>query len=357
MSYSLALSNRDSFIRRSLVHLSFGDQLKQIEFDFTQYDHADVHKQLNGLVTHINSLSNWDLVKIIGSSILTFLLIRQHLLVINTLKLLHPATQDFVRGSDYVPIFPKSEQVDSVYFYTEDNVQIEGHVVYSDPLNKNLKNKKSLVVAHGNGEIAAYVLAYALQMAETFDLNVVLYNPRGVCRSLGSTKCTHDAVKDFKAAIKWTLENGPEDRSQIGVFGHSLGGGISSNAIDELIDEKVLEEDELGRYFNSNSFNKLPPMLSGLLSLIVQGLLKIMGQDVLNTERVLENRKVARKVIVLTGTEDNIMTYGRLSEHVKKKGFKMTNDYAFFELPYGHNDTRDKWVNEKSFIDEMRQWV
>ena len=92
-----------------------------------------------------------------------------------------------------------------------------------------------MVMSQGN--FMAYENAYdtAKAYATKHNINIILYNPRGVGYSLGKERNTRQAITDCKAVINYALSNYcGDDPKHLGVYGHSLGGGITATALHEM---------------------------------------------------------------------------------------------------------------------------
>lgn len=87
-----------------------------------------------------------------------------------------------------------------------------------------------LVVVVGNAMTYEMIAPQALFLAASFGLSVLLYNSRGIGRSLGRVTCPQDAVDDCRAAIQWALSLG----APVGLYGISLGAAWAVRAAQQM---------------------------------------------------------------------------------------------------------------------------
>jgi predicted RNA-binding protein YlxR (DUF448 family)/ribulose bisphosphate carboxylase small subunit len=241
-----------------------------------------------------------------------------------------------------------------INLYTEDHRQIDGYVVYADKGKTDLKDKPILVMAQGNFMTAELAYDHAKALAKELNVNVVLYNPLGVGHSLGEQVSTGDSVSACEAAIKYALkeactsDSGKVNTSKCAVYGHSLGGGISATAVDNLIHKGMKP---LGLYVNHHSFTSLSgfvqgqveaktksDFVAGLVEFLARMGLALIGFNNLNAKKALTNTKIANQVVVMTAGQDSLMKEsGRLGNALASS--KTVNDIMRKEVStLGHND-------------------
>ncbi|WP_068469719.1 alpha/beta hydrolase family protein [Candidatus Protochlamydia phocaeensis] len=254
-----------------------------------------------------------------------------------------------------------------INIFTSDHQQLDGCVIYGGP-NKG-ENRPVLVMSQGN--LMTYELSYetAKAYAKEYGVNVVLYNPRGIGHSLGKENTTGEAVTDCKAAIEYASQRFcPDNPQKLAVYGHSLGGGISATALKELIQEGALPKGGIGLYTNHHSFSSLQGFISGQanknLFTIGSIALKLIGLNTLDAEQAVSKNRLASKVIVATGEQDDLMKgQGRLRDRllsIFKSEEWQKKDVSFISLnAFGHNDeieyaSSDYRSNIQNSIEFMR---
>jgi hypothetical protein len=250
-----------------------------------------------------------------------------------------------------------------IAFYTEDGHKLDGCIVYGDPKDHNLKHKKMMVMALGNAFTWQIAYAHARLMAEKFGCNVLLYNPRGVGKSSGKTQTMHDAVVDCRAAISYALRKvcldpntNQVDAQKLGVYGHSLGGGVSAIALQELVKEGKLSDNGVGIYINHHSFSSLSGFVKGYASVgralvkPAKFILSKAGHDQLEAKRAIKETKLASRVVIATGEKDKMMgKVARLKEALFKEqseGNVVANQVLYVSIPdYGHHEEEEYLID------------
>lgn len=304
-------------IHTVLNRWAFGNQLEQLEAMSKTHPDLAIAK-LRSLNTYMAGVSACEKVH------LAFALRLEKINKLRTLlirKLIHPATEQFT--FDKVSLrYPNTiYDINGGFFrvYTKDHQQLDGMVIYGDKFHHN--EKPVLVMSLGNAMMYEQVVDYARTIAEKHKVNVVLYNPRGVGLSLGQEFTLDEAVEDFKAVVNYAhrvLCDGNSER--LAVLGHSLGGGISAEALKQLQDEKLITK--IGLYINQNSFASLHDFAEGTLKInriLGRILLAIFGLQPLNSGNSLATRRLARHTAVITAENDQVMKgSSRLSQYLQK---------------------------------------
>ncbi len=174
------------------------------------------------------------------------------------------------------------------------------------------------MMSAGNGFCYEQWLAQAERIARENNVDVLLYNPRGVGLSLGAEYDTDDAVEDCKAVIKYALKDNGWD--EVGVFGLSLGGGITATALREMQNEQAVGR--IGLYINCESFPSIHECLKGMTgipAIVCRIGLAILGINPLSGAEDLVNRELADITAVITAEEDQIMKgEGRLANYLER---------------------------------------
>lgn len=303
-------------IQEILNRLAFGNQFAQLETMKKTHPRLAAAK-LGSLQEYIKSVSTFDKLH---------LALKLSIEKINTLRTwllrfwIHPATHAFTfedTRSSY-PDTPFISNGGFIQVYSKDHQQLDGMVVYGD--NKKDPTKPVLVMCLGNMMRYEDFIYQAKYIAMQAHVNVVLYNPRGVGLSLGEEFTLDEAVEDCKTFIQYAQNNlcGGE-AGKIAVLGISLGGGIATEALKQLQEEKP-PLGKIAHYINVNSFPSLPKCAEGVMGLnskLGNLALGLIGLNPLNSGRTLAARKLAKITTVITAEQDEVMRGpGRLSHYL-----------------------------------------
>lgn len=268
----------------------------------------------------------------------------------------------------------KDKKSKRIAIYTDDHHKLDGCIIYGNRREHNLKDKKMMVMTLGNAFTWQLGYLHAQLMAQKFDCNVLLYNPRGIGKSSGNTQYIQDAVVDCKAAISYALKNaclnesGKINPKNLGVYGHSLGGGVSAIALQDLINEGRINKNGIGLYINHHSFSSLSSFVKGLpkggkyLGGLSRLVLSIAKHNRLRAKKAIKDTKLASRVVIATGEQDQLMgKLARLKETLRKeeaKGRPIANEVLYISIPdYGHHEEEEYLTDydkmtKKSPLDE-----
>lgn len=324
-------------IDRVLNSLAFGNQFNQIEV---------IRKELPGIATfkkttlenHIKTLSNFDKFS------LAVKLVIERINIIRTIIMrfaIHPATtchrfENVSSEWHYAQNVPENEE--RIDIFTDDHQLLDARVIYADKTKD--KNKLTVVWFVGSGGYLGMYLKEARDVAKLADINILLNNPRGVGLSLGTEYTLEEAVEDGKAVIKHAFENlCDNDPKRLGLYGLSLGGGITATALNELQEEKVI--DQIALYINHQSFPSLQHCVKGLLgipAIITRLGLAILRINPLNTGSILTKNTLAKKTIVITAGRDQLMKgAGRLESYLRENPPLHTNGIEHILQEYAYH--------------------
>ncbi|MBA2367737.1 MAG: hypothetical protein H0V82_01780 [Candidatus Protochlamydia sp.] len=252
----------------------------------------------------------------------------------------------------HISYYEKIGEAKRTFFYTEDNTQLDGCFIYSDPQRHNLREKKLLVMSHGNYMSWQTAFDHAHSFAIKHNINVLIYNPKGV-GSLGKTINTQSSVMDCRAAILYALKTfsnektGVIDFNNVGVYGHSIGGGFTAEAIKSLILDKKIPEGALGLYINHHSFSSLADVayeLNPSLYLLAKSYFYLADFNDLPTAQTLNNHKLAKQVIIAAGLKDELIKSSKVSNAIIK--LVNTNNIVFVDIQnFGHNNEKSYFLN------------
>lgn len=356
-------------VTKVLDSLAFGDQFNQIKNRkkilqknisevFQQKDTGNCLNRLNyelqvvdaaqiALEIHVKGVSSQDKAKIILKKTISKMLFLRTFIVQNGI---HPALSELKFEALYRKNAEKDPykfavkdkmgglnesilqgQVSRFNFYTKDHQQLDGCIVYAKPDEQD-ESKPTMVMSCGNLMTYEQWLQLAKDYATRFNINVMLYNPRGLGHSLGHMHTTGEGVEDAKAAIRHALRHFCEDKPQrLAVFGHSLGGGYTTEALKQIKQEDKIE---VGLYVNSHSISSIDGFISGLFNdnkvipKILKILMKVFGLNTLNSTKTLNDKtqRIANHTIVLTGELDDVMKgRGRLGSSLENR-VDLTNE-------------------------------
>ena len=166
---------------------------------------------------------------------------------------IHPATTDTrltIMGDEPGRALVACRLATRIHFFTRDHTLLDGLLLgpqSEQPL-------PVLVMALGNSMRYETLTDAALQFTVHHHVRVLLYNDRGVGRSLGCQHSTGQAISDCRAAIRagLALSDGTID-----VFGISLGDAKSAAALSQAQTAGELGADNVRTYVNCHSFTSL----------------------------------------------------------------------------------------------------
>lgn len=239
-----------------------------------------------------------------------------------------------------------------IKFYTDDHIQLDGCIVYADPSNKRLSEKKMMVMVQGNFGSWQGAFTHAQAMAQKYGCNVLIYNPRGVGVSGGRAERLSDAVVDCRAAIRFALSACGDPR-RVALYGHSLGGGVSAEALREMVSAGSLPESGVGLYINHHSFTSLSDVVKNispwtkLLGGLARTVIKKTGHINLKTKSIIQETRLAHHVVIATAEQETIVCgSSQVGPRLQKSSKPVANDVTYVTTPYGHHE-------EVEYLDEQ----
>lgn len=246
-----------------------------------------------------------------------------------------------------------ANKADRVHIFTKDHILIDGCMVYSNPDDKVTK-KPVMVMSQGNFATAEGCYDIARMYADKYNINVMLYNPRGVANSLGCEYNTDEAIEDCRAAIEHALKeyctnaNGEIIPGKLAVYGHSLGGGIAANALKELSRSGFIPKEGIGLYVNHHSFASIPAVISGTSKaalFFLNTLFWLLGINTLNALdlTVSTKNRLAQRIIVASAKMDEVISgVSQLAAQlrIKKTAHELKNlNITLIDInSYDHNE-------------------
>ena len=227
-----------------------------------------------------------------------------------------------------------------------------------------------LVMTPGNAQSAESLMTIAGQHALEYDCNVLLYNGRGTGLSTGpAEKTMQDAVADCTAVIRAACKKS----SSVGVWGFSLGGGITASALSALQSEPEVHG-KIKLYLNVNSFSSLSRAAGSVVSNIpslqkffkdglnrpVRTLARIVMSlsrfDNLNSAKLVSESSLAEKTVVFSSTDDEMISgkaqlgsaLERRSIDLKDKGITLAKGTG------SHNDI--DFLDHADYVEALSHW-
>lgn len=158
----------------------------------------------------------------------------------------------------------------------------------------------------GNAEFLENTLVDLSREADRYNVNLVLFNSRGVGRSNGYVSQVSDLVEDAAAVSQYVVKKEKINPRQLLLFGHSIGGGVAAQVAYRVFPEATLI---LDRTFSSlsdaaSSFSPFTPAFTQLLFPLLIG-------D-LNSVEAWNGLHHNRKLILYT-QRDEIISYTEAS--------------------------------------------
>ena len=113
-------------------------------------------------------------------------------------------------------------------------------------------NAPLLLVANGSGGIYERSLDISHALAVAHNMQVLVYNPRGVGNSLGRICSPQDLVSDFRCMLQEALRRAP----QVAVLARSMGGGTASEGLAQLQAAAPQQAARVGLLLLENTFSR-----------------------------------------------------------------------------------------------------
>lgn len=219
----------------------------------------------------------------------------------------------------------------------EDGATINGIGIFQDKEGKKEfcenKAKNQTWVVHFNGNMQFYEnsLYNSLSTGKNLEVNLLVFNYRGVGESQGNPITTQDLIADGEACIKYLLSKGvPEEN--ILIDGLSLGGGVGTQVAS--LHERI-------RLINLNSFSSLSQIVSVHFNSIFGKILISLGWE-LDSIKAFE--KIKADKLIVYHKKDAIMPYESvcLYKMMKERIKKQNSDAVYFGIHKGKLKSRLK---------------
>ena len=288
--------------------------------------------------------------------------------------LLHPATsplwgQAFVRRAMQFSAGQISDDLHAgharrICFFTGDpaHALLDGLVV-EPPSQAAPGPRPTMVVVMGFA--LTYEMAYpqARQFAEQLGLRVLLYNSRGVGRSLGTQPSIRCAIDDYIAAIRYAQRE--LGARHIGVYGISIGCALGILGTQEMAAQNELLGGQLGLFAGIRGFSSVARVVGAYLGfvgrLIAHALLRAAGLPTLDLEAALRQPLAAQRT-VLTAAQDDWLVRGdgQLPQGLRlrpgRDAVLPSGQRVVCVVPHGngHNDRR---LSEPLHDAELQTWA
>lgn len=353
------------------------------EIDEIDQQLHSVQEKKTLLNEHVSKLTSTDKKKLMLQKIINKVMVVRTLIM---QKIIYPASdpktnrQQVAQIQNHHPIDEavKNQTAKKIQFFSEDHQLIDGCLIYPD---QQQVDRPVMVMVHGNDSIYEQHYALAKQYAEELNVNVLMFNPRSLGNSLGNMENSSDGVKDTKAAIQYALNNLSGNPARVGVFSHSLGGGFSAAALKQIHEENGIK---IGLYANVHSFTSMSDYAGGVardkiqewtsgskgvdrseekkakfktlsrgISKMVQGFLKMIHMNNLNSKQALTSTPIAHQIHVITAKKDESMLFqARLGDSLGD--IETINKIAHEE--FTHNDI-DYLGTDNLYKNTLKSWA
>lgn len=218
----------------------------------------------------------------------------------------------------------KNNAATPVVIFPKEGLGLEGYIVKPSstvPPGRKEEERPMMVMVLPNMGCCQLLYSLARVYADANDMDVLIYNSRGVGNSMGKSYNTEDTVADCKAALNFAVKQ-KGDSKKIAVYGQSLGGGVSAEAMRQLKEEPDTKDITFGLYINHHSFSSLSDFLEGFFggtnerrmkgfTTISEKALSLLSINALNTSKTLTSQEpgkfLADKTIVVTTKNDEII--------------------------------------------------
>lgn len=269
--------------------------------------HGTLYRERAEAVTqHFNALTTWQALGVVASRLFDTVWFARGLLN----GMIHPATTAYrapvLPGDRYAEQLVTEKMAERVHFFTRDHVLLDGLLVGP----RDDQARPVLVLGLPNMMSYQAFVHDAASLADSRNVRVLLYNDRGIGRSLGTQHSTGQAVRDCRAALNFAYSRSGDQG--IEVFGMSLGGGVTARALAQAQAAGEFTWRDVRRYVNCHSFSSLSKCIGGLMGawvgVLARGVFALTGMDNLDTLHALRTRRLARQVVVLTAQDDEVMT-------------------------------------------------
>jgi predicted alpha/beta-fold hydrolase len=326
-------------LRRRLGALvGHGQHAQLARYAAAQPQHAALWAQRGAALTaHLQTLTPGQLLAMAGRQVVDRCSLLRSFLMRTAL---HPAIAMYADGTGLadaqVGSLVQRGEARRVHFFTRDHVLLDGLVLRAGQ-GADSPSTPMLVVGLGNAMVYEQMIELCRPLTQApYSVNVLLYNDRGIGKSLGRQTSTQQAVLDCRAALCFAKQHS----QNLGVFGISLGGGVTAAALAQAQDAGEVVAQDVGVYINCHSFPSLSKCIGSLVNpwvgAFARGLFALLGINNLDTAQVLQSRRLARDVVVLTASDDTIMRdSGRLAHAL---AHHTVDDLELRESPgFGHN--------------------
>lgn len=201
----------------------------------------------------------------------------------------------------------KDTAADPIAISVNDDVKLNGYTCKAGGINN-----KWLVYFLPNGGTAEDALYEARTLSYELDVNVLVFNYRGVGGSTGFPSTSEDLVEDGAACLDYLKKEQGADIGDIYAYGKSLGGGVAA--------ELLAGEGRGAHLISDRSFTSLGSAIEKLCPLeiigkIVRGIFEAMGW-VLDSISHLKN--ITGNIFVVSTKNDRIVGECRLCDGVPK---------------------------------------
>ena len=253
-----------------------------------------------------------------------------------------------------------AQKPEVITFYTDDNVQLEGLVIRAGGAPGT---KPMMLMVSGNAGCAESEFEVAMAHSRAFDVDVMVYNPRGVGLSLGDTTHPAQALLDCTAAIRKAAEYS----ERLCVWGCSLGGALTTRALRGLRESHDPAIKKLEFTVCLNSFPSLPTIMGHMVTPrwlpgswgrgASTGTLSVMGIDPLETCVTLSQHGIGVPGLVCNSKSDEMMNGPScLAEALLENANDLPKDLQVFEVEAGGHNYYPNYLREPSYMAAIARW-
>ena len=219
---------------------------------------------------------------------------------------------DFARYEDFRAEQPPGRaantfKLEALGLLTPDHVLLDGMLVTYSGHTAQDSSWPTVMFVPPNGMVYEEMLVAACQFAEQYRAKVVLFNYRGIGKSLGQLRSIEDAVVDTTTCLAHACSLG----ANVGVLGLSMGGGTGAAAVKRLHEAGVLQEGELSLFLAVHTFSSWFDVARGRSGLLWArtffGLARLLGMKDLATYEYLQNHRLAQHTLIAEASMEQVL--------------------------------------------------
>jgi hypothetical protein len=202
---------------------------------------------------------------------------------------------------------PGSFGLTPVGLVTEDHALLDGMFVTSNRAGPKGQNWPTVLFVPPNGMTYEEMLVPACLFAEKYRADVLLFNYRGVGKSLGRLQSIEDAVVDTATFLAHACAHS----ASVGILGLSMGGGTAAAAVARLHRAGTLPEGAPSLFVAVHTFSSWFDVARGrfgpMWAHTFFGLARVLGMHDLETSAYLQNHPLAQRTLVAEASTDGVL--------------------------------------------------